>query len=278
MPSIDDFNARFFSKAEPVVITGAMDGWTAMRSWSLDYLKSKIGDVDVDVYFSEIGLFEAHPTDGWKGRFRVLKAGDYIDMLATQGDRSPKYYLLQVSIPKKLTAILPDIQAPPYFADKGMLETNLWLAPAGYQTRLHYDFAPNLLAQVNGRKRAILFSPKDLRSLYPQPMYMNVGIAHHSAVDIDRPDFEKYPRLRHAEPWEASLSPGDMLFIPTAWWHQVYTEETGASVNHWCPRPWRDNFLPSIIRIETTRLLENVPARIRNKVASLLTRGPEAGS
>ena len=40
-------------------------------------------------------------------------------------------------------------------------------------------------------------------------------------VDIDHPDTEQFPLFASAERYEADLEPGDVLFIPALWFHNM---------------------------------------------------------
>lgn len=52
-----------------------------------------------------------------------------------------------------------------------------------------------------------------------------------SQVNCDTPDFEKFPLFRNAQCELAEIGPGDTLFIPAFYWHQVTSNETCVSVN-----------------------------------------------
>ena len=82
----------------------------------------------------------------------------------------------------------------------------------------------NLLIQVTGRKRVVLFSPRDASRLYL--------IGDKSEVlDIDNPDLQRYPKFRDAAQYVCELQPGDTLFIPALWFHNVTALEFGVAVN-----------------------------------------------
>jgi len=82
----------------------------------------------------------------------------------------------------------------------------------------------NLLVQVVGKKRAVLFAPNEVHNLYLE--------GDKSAVlDIDNADVEKYPLFSQAVAHECLLQPGDILFIPALWFHNITSLEFGVAIN-----------------------------------------------
>ena len=65
-----------------------------------------------------------------------------------------------------------------------------------------------------------MFSPEDSNCLY------------HGQVDPEQPDFQTFPLLEQATAYECEIGPGDMLFIPSNWWHHVRTIEKSITVSH----------------------------------------------
>jgi hypothetical protein len=45
----------------------------------------------------------------------------------------------------------------------------------------------------------------------------------YSPVDISRPDYARFPKLRKARGFNCTLRAGDALYIPSYWWHEVLT-------------------------------------------------------
>ena len=72
----------------------------------------------------------------------------------------------------------------------------------------------NLLIQGTGRKRVVLFSPRDATKLYLNGDKSEV-------LDIDNSDLKKYPKFVGAVQYECFMEPGDVLFIPALWFHNV---------------------------------------------------------
>ena len=70
----------------------------------------------------------------------------------------------------------------------------------------------------------------DLENLYPNPRGSH-GKTVQSRVDCDNPDLKAYPNFPQAVCQSCILEPGEMLFIPAFYWHQVSALDTGLSVN-----------------------------------------------
>ena len=45
----DEFLANYYSTNRPVIITGMMDDWPAMKKWNLDYFQERFGDREIEV-------------------------------------------------------------------------------------------------------------------------------------------------------------------------------------------------------------------------------------
>ena len=104
----------------------------------------------------------------------------------------------------------------------------------------------NLFAQIEGRKRFVLFNPDQFEDLYPGPL--NTRSESFSRVDLKRPDFKRFPRLADVEYWEAVVWPGDLLFMPAYWWHHVSSQDVSVSVNYWWRPDVRDALCPAFLR------------------------------
>lgn len=114
-------------------------------------------------------------------------------------------------------------------------QPRLWV---GNRVRVpaHFDDAENLACVVAGKRRFVVLPPDQVKNLYIGPLdYAPTG-APVSLVDFNKPDLDAYPdfkiAMQHAR--VAELGPGDALYIPTLWWHQVESlEDINILVNYW---------------------------------------------
>lgn len=59
-----------------------------------------------------------------------------------------------------------------------------------------------------------------------------------SPVDITDPDLKRFPRFANAKRLQCVLKPGDVLFMPSFWWHEVQSypdlqQKRNLAVNYW---------------------------------------------
>ncbi len=94
----------------------------------------------------------------------------------------------------------------------------------GMINRNHTHVHEVLLHQVHHRKRVRLFSPADTPHLY-----MNAD-RRSEVPDFDQVDLARFPRVAEAVAHEAVLEPGDVLFLPSYWWHEIRVDEPAVSV------------------------------------------------
>ena len=115
---------------------------------------------------------------------------------------------------------------------------SMWLGNRS-KTAAHWDLPQNLACVVAGRRRFTLFPIEQVANLYVGPLDLTLAGQSSSLADIEAPDFAGYPKLREAfaAAEVAELEPGDVLYMPSLWWHAVGTAgPLGAMVNYW----WRD--------------------------------------
>ena len=147
-------------------------------------------------------------------------------------------------------------------------------ATVGARSTLHFDHNDNLFLQIAGTKRFRLFAPTDGGNLYAFPCFH--ALDRRAQVNLpsrDEPEHAaQYPRLTSAHCFEVVLGPGELLFLPAYWWHEVLTEaEPSApedaltvSVNFWFEVNVRKPLnlpLPAATRLELARQLEALTAQ-----------------
>ena len=154
-------------------------------------------------------------------------------------------------------------EANPLGVDLPGAEPRVWI---GNATRVstHYDGAPNLACVVAGRRRFLLFPPDQLPNLYVGPLDRTMAGQASSMVDPDAPDLDLYPRFAEAmaHALVAELEPGDAIFMPALWWHNVRADGPfNVLVNYWAER--EDAQSPFLSMVHAIMAVRDLPERER---------------
>eukprot|EP00934_Nitzschia_sp_Nitz4_P008700 Nitzschia sp. Nitz4//scaffold32_size149145//108243//109937//NITZ4_002894-RA/size149145-processed-gene-0.133-mRNA-1//-1//CDS//3329548114//8690//frame0 len=83
----------------------------------------------------------------------------------------------------------------------------------------HFDGSRNSIALMGGERRYILAHPNQCELLTILPR--GHPSARHSAIDWSDPDIDRYPEFAAARGNEVVLQPGDVLYLPTNWFHYI---------------------------------------------------------
>ena len=142
---------------------------------------------------------------------------------------------------------------------------SLWIGNRG-RTATHWDLPQNIACVVAGRRRFTLFPPDQLPNLYMGPLDFTLAGQPVSLVELDDPDFGRFPRFRDAmaNAQLAVLEPGDALYLPSMWFHHVESlDPLGVLVNF----RWRDAeqhmFTPLFTLLHALLSIRDLPARER---------------
>ncbi|GFR52769.1 hypothetical protein Agub_g15380, partial [Astrephomene gubernaculifera] len=121
-----------------------------------------------------------------------------------------------------------DLRLPPLFPPSALHSSVLRLGSPGLVLWTHYDVMDNLLIQVTGTKRVLLWPPACHDALHV------TGSSSPITRPQPDPDLTAFPRFAACPaPLLADLAPGDVLFLPSLWFHNVTTTggHMSASVN-----------------------------------------------
>jgi ribosomal protein L16 Arg81 hydroxylase len=222
----DEFFRSYYSVNRPVVFQDGLKGCPALARWNPDYLKARCGNEMVEVMSGrsrdrdyEINSNQ-HRTRTRLHEFvdRVKQAAQTNDFYMVANNRSLESPNMQSLLNEVhiLDNILDPARAPSRMF--------LWFGPGGTVTPLHHDAMNILLAQVYGRKTVTL-----IPSFQTPWVYNHIGV--YSAVDCEKPDYNKFPLFRKATQLKVLLEPGQVLFIPVGWWHHVRSMDASISLS-----------------------------------------------
>ncbi|AKJ29648.1 cupin-like domain-containing protein [Caldimonas brevitalea] len=244
---------------EPRVVEGNVDDWPALRRWQPDYLKRVVGGTSVAVREATGAPRNIYQNLSQGGRITFSQYFDWVlelaqapDFRAIEATASADpgrisqavcdtgfecSYYLDANLHRCLPQLLADVRTPPWYRE-APVDTIFWCGVLGTSCGLHSDVTPNCNVQVAGRKHFMLYPPSQARWLYQLP-----GRTH-CRFDPNQPDFERFPLARNARGWQCVLQPGESLYIPVGWFHQVTVVSGYAlNVNFFWPRPFPQGLL-----------------------------------
>ena len=76
-----------------------------------------------------------------------------------------------------------------------------------------------------------------------------------SRADAEAPDDDRFPRLRAARRFTAVVEPGEVLYIPPLWWHQLRSLSFSISVNTWWATGWSYGLVRAALAYQRLRAL-----------------------
>ncbi|MBD2313465.1 cupin-like domain-containing protein [Desertifilum sp. FACHB-1129] len=222
----EEFLEHYYAKNRPVILTGMMQDWSAMQKWTPEYFKANYGQAQVEIQFDRNTdpLYEIN----CERHKKTVTLSEYVDMIV-QGGESNNYYMVANNRNVErddLKGIMDDIVMFPELLNPQDTSGRVffWFGPAGTITPLHHDPVNLIMAHVSGRKRWRLISPEQTPF-----MYNYVGVF--SKVDCENPDYNRYPLYQNVKIIEEVLEPGEIIFIPVGWWHQVKALDISLSMS-----------------------------------------------
>ncbi len=240
----DIFFREVVAPCRPVVLSGLVDHWPAVTA----------GRVSPAAFCELVRQFDAGgQTEVFCGEARI--AGKYYysdDLKAFNFQRRP------MSVGAALDAILAALDHPesetiylgslptdtylPGFSRQNPIGVigadigpRLWI---GHESNVsaHYDTMENIACVVAGTRRFTLYAPETISHLYVGPIDHTMAGQPVSLAASLPPDPERFPRFESVKDQAliADLGPGDALYLPKLWWHQVEgTAPFNGLINYW---------------------------------------------
>lgn len=226
-----EFFERYYAGNFPVILTDVADQWPALELWSRpEYFAETFGDTSINVCMGR----EANPycDRQFERHLRTMSMRDYALWVKNAGETNDGYLISNNRLleNERFRRLLDDIVPPEQYVDPARFHTymSFWFGPAGTRTPLHHDGNNILFCQVAGRKEFFLVDPFEA-DLLPRAE----GFYAHTSVPTDMTE-EGSRSPDAAFPWPARrvvLEPGEALFLPVGWWHQVRALDLSVSIS-----------------------------------------------
>ncbi|XP_060066869.1 bifunctional peptidase and arginyl-hydroxylase JMJD5-like [Ylistrum balloti] len=215
MPHAHAFNIKHIKANKPVAIREAMKNLQVLKDWEKDeYLDNTFGKLNVTVTVK-----------------KERRAHEYTWMTMD------KFLLDYLHEDWYLSTILPPEMAKEFPVPgclrcgtyrKRLQEAELWMSSGGTASMLHSHEDHTLHCVLFGRKDVIIIEGEHRKVFNYQEKYHNAG-AGYSPLDMDFINMFQNSKISKT-PWTyTTLTPGDCLFLPAGYMHQVRSYGRGIS-------------------------------------------------
>ena len=264
-PSPLEFLREWVNPNIPVIIKNAFCHWPALEKWDNDYLRKKIGHKIVTVAVTPNGYADAVVGDKFvMPEERDMQFSKFLDILEGKiQDRGIFYVQKQNSnLTDEFQELCFEAASEISWATEAFGKrpdaVNFWMGDARAITSMHKDHYENLYCVISGRKIFTLLPPSDL-PLIPYELYTparfkatesgDFGVVDEVgengtelssstkvpwiAIDPLNPDLDKYPKYAKANPVTCTVNAGEMLYLPSLWFHHVQQSHGCIAINFW---------------------------------------------
>ena len=274
---------RLEQRAEPVLLKGLVQHWPAVRAGRetplgiCDYLGRFDRGVEVIATKTRAAARGVMGYNADLSDFAFVKAR----MKLAEFMAHLQAYLPADGAPSIAAQCAKVSEVIPGFLDENALAAlpgvipNFWLGNA-LTVPVHHDHPYNIACVVAGRRRFTLFAPEQVGNLYIGPLEHTPSGAPISVVHPQSPDLARFPRYRKAldAAQVFELEPGDALYIPPLWFHQVEAlEKVNLLINYWWPVLGASGEAPSPTPVaslmQAIKVLNALPADQRDAWAAM---------
>jgi hypothetical protein len=240
----ESFRAAAADNGEPIILRALCADWPATRagaqSWEAlkDYLlrfgsgalaQAFIGPPSIDGRYYYSDDFE-----GFNFERQDMRLAEAIFRMesAARNRAEPSIYYGSVPADEHVPGFAEQNRLPLIAASVRPL---LWIGNASFVS-CHCDTFDNLACVVAGRRRFTLYRPETIADLYVGPIDFTMAGPPVALAVGSAPGDPRYPKFEAVRDQAliAELEPGDVLYLPKLWWHQVEaTEPLNLLVNYW---------------------------------------------
>ncbi len=215
----ETFSEEYLKPLKPVVFTDLVKDWPATNKWTFDWFRKNHGNLEVPLYgndFHEAGKY-------YMTSKRKMKFGEYLTLIENE---PTELRMFLYNIFDHAPDLIQDFSMPDIMDGWNKRYYFMFFGGEGSSVNLHYDIDCShvFLTQFQTRKKVYLFSPEQSRYLYHEPFTVK------SQMNVNDPDFSKYPAFKNAVGYETILNHGETLFIPSQYWHHIDYLDGGFSL------------------------------------------------
>ena len=240
-----DAPAAHLRSRTPAVFRGMASGWPAVSTWTFPYIASLSPSLPVQLV---TGNREKDDT-----KLTQSTLGDYLGSLTRDSPADDDHnYLKEFDLLKQFPRLRGDLRHEQIFPRGSITSCTTWIGPARARTGLHHDLLDNFAVQIAGTKRFHLAPPGTVERA--------------GALSSKYDSWARLSRVSIAELADATdgcpaagedflavdLEPGDVLYVPAHWWHEVVNLSAGILLSGFFGSKTRVASLGARVRLRDT--------------------------
>mgnify|MGYP006075369189 FL=1 len=240
---------QLFSQNQPVILKGLVKDWPLVKLGQQSAAKVM---AELELHYSKKPMLVYKGAPDIQARFGYNKSytgfnfeakkstiPEVFDSIRSQLTQDVHDYLYVNSL--RFDEGFPKLNQTHQLAfDHNEFEQNqpvskIWLGTESVAAA-HFDQPKNIACCLVGKRRFTLFPPNQIGNLYPGPLNPTPGGQVVTLTNLSQPNFTRFPRLKEAlaNAYIVDLEPGDALYYPSMWWHEVEAfDRFNAMVNFW---------------------------------------------
>ena len=243
----DDFRTFVMERGQPAILRCAARSW-AMLAGSAAPNDDLAGVVEqfrrfdtgrlAEVFVGKPEIAARYTYDASMAGFNfdrsIIPFGDALTQILASASESgrPSMYMGSLAAETYFPGIEETTRLP--FVPVAV-RPRFWIGHAS-TVACHYDTMDNVACVAVGRRRFTLFPPDAIKDLYVGPIDHTLAGQPISLAVGSEPGDPRYSKFAQARDRAlvVELDPGDALYIPKLWWHQVEaTAPINVMVNYW---------------------------------------------
>jgi mannose-6-phosphate isomerase-like protein (cupin superfamily) len=204
----------------------------ALAKWTPDLLRACIGSAEIPIEYSLSEMYRPHPSVN-KGRYfrKTMPFGQALERILYGGHYAAHHYISALAVDRFAAELEPHLPQLRNGAGMPPMSRVLFIGNSKSGTHAHYDLPDNVHLVLAGEKRLSFFAPSYLDSLKP---YSPPHTCCNFSSLADRDICELMQRKAGHDVYTIAVRPGEMVYIPSCWWHRVTSHGfTIAVANLW---------------------------------------------
>jgi hypothetical protein len=219
-PSLAEFSSRM---NRPILLTGLIENWAALQKWKIPSFWSLIAGHR----FFPVEIGESYLSTKWSQD--IIQLNQYLQKYVFDEANTEIAYIAQHNWIHQVPSLLNDFEIPEicdiFLSDyTDSVLTHLWFGMKQTLSPLHFDKYNNVFSQVVGSKYLIIVDP-----IYSPKL----SDGKENSSNVDPRKLVQFLKENNISFTECILNPGDSIFIPSKWWHQIESLSFSVSVSFW---------------------------------------------